>query len=94
MMIGVAMAERKCPGQDLRCWKPEDIFETLCLHCGQAIEFFKDDLKRNCPSCGEQALNPNHDLSCAEWCKSAKECLGTPDVIAPNKHSTLLRLKQ
>jgi hypothetical protein len=76
-MIGVAMTVHKCPGQDLRYWKLEDIFETLCPHCGQAIEFFKDDPKRTCPSCGEQALNPKNDLSCAGWCKSARECLGT-----------------
>lgn len=93
-MIGVVMAEHKCPGQDLRYWKPEDIFETLCSHCGQAIEFFKDDLKRSCPSCGKQALNPKNDLSCAEWCKSAKQCLGNMDVIDTDKHSTPPRSKQ
>jgi hypothetical protein len=69
------MTDLRCPGQDLRYWKPKDIFETMCVHCGKLVEFFKDDPKRSCPFCGKDTLNPRNDLSCAEWCKSAKECL-------------------
>ena len=65
-----------CPGQDTRYWKLEDVFfEVLCAHCGNSIEFFKDDLKRACPDCGRDTLNPKNDLSCAAWCRSAKKCL-------------------
>ncbi|MCE5309715.1 MAG: hypothetical protein LLG20_18945 [Acidobacteriales bacterium] len=69
------MTKPSCPGQDTRYWKPEDIFEVPCTKCGRAIEFFKTDLKRQCPGCGAANLNPRNDLSCAAWCKSAEECL-------------------
>lgn len=66
---------RHCPGQDMRYWKPEDICEEPCSHCGGPIEFFKDDLRRRCPHCGQFTANPRNDMSCAAWCKHAKECL-------------------
>jgi len=31
----------KCPGQDMRFWKPGDIFDTQCPKCGRRIEFLK-----------------------------------------------------
>ena len=34
------MAEINCPGQDLRYWKLDDIYEVTCVHCGALIEFF------------------------------------------------------
>ncbi len=43
----------------------------------QAVEFWKDDPKLKCPSCKKQIINPKLDLSCAQWCKYAKQCLGT-----------------
>lgn len=67
----------KCPGQDLRYWKPDDIFDITCPECGASIEFWKDDPKLKCPKCKKSITNPKLDLSCAEWCKYAKECLGT-----------------
>ena len=73
----------KCPGQDQRYWKPDDIFEINCRECGTVIEFWKDDPKLKCPKCKKLITNPKLDLSCAKWCKYAKECRGTqpvPDV--------------
>jgi len=69
----------KCPGQSTMFWRPEDIYETPCPHCGHAVEFFKTDVKRPCPRCGRKVLNPRMDFSCAAWCEGAEECLG-PDV--------------
>ena len=66
---------KNCPGQDQQYWTPEDIYEIICSQCGKTIEFFKDDLKRKCPGCGHPNLNPRNDLSCAEWCSSAVDCL-------------------
>ena len=65
-----------CPGQSTMFWRPEDIHEMPCPHCGYSIEFFKTDLKRKCPQCAQEVLNPKADFSCAEWCEHAKECLG------------------
>lgn len=69
------MGRAKCPGQDSRFWKPDDVYEVPCAHCGEKIEFFKDDLRRKCRACGGYTVNPNNDLGCARWCKFGAECL-------------------
>jgi|GEM_PF-28333 len=66
----------KCPGQDLRYWKPGDIFNVSCPQCGKKIEFFKDDVRRRCKSCGVQVANPKIDFGCVEWCDYAEQCVG------------------
>ncbi|GAF92556.1 unnamed protein product [marine sediment metagenome] len=66
----------RCPGQDQRFWKPEDIFEVQCTGCGGAVEFFKDEPKLKCHKCGQMVVNPKIDLGCAEWCQYAEQCLG------------------
>ncbi len=70
------MSNIKCPGQDQRYWKPEDIFIVLCPHCEAEIEFWKDEPVRPCPECEKKVRNPRIDLGCAEWCKYAKDCVG------------------
>ena len=65
----------RCPGQDMRFWKPGDIFETQCPKCGGKIEFFKDDVRRRC-GCGHEVVNPKMDLGCAAWCQYAEQCVG------------------
>lgn len=67
----------KCPGQDTRFWKQEDIFEIPCPKCGHTVEFFKDDTARNCSACGHRFINPNLDFGCAAYCEYAQQCLGT-----------------
>jgi hypothetical protein len=64
-----------CPGQDTRYWKPGDIFEVACPSCGAKLEFFKDDVSRQCV-CGCRVENPGVALGCARWCGHAAECLG------------------
>lgn len=66
----------RCPGQDMRYWKPEDIFDVACFSCGANIEFWKDEPFRICKGCGKEVRNPRIDLGCAKWCKYADECLG------------------
>ena len=66
----------KCPGQERRHWKPEDIFDVFCPRCGKKIEFFKDDVRRWCKSCGAQVNNPRIDFGCVEWCTYAEQCVG------------------
>lgn len=69
-----------CPGQDMRYWRSDDISEGACPRCGEAIEFWKDDSRRRCPSCGAMVLNPNFDVGCAKWCQFADRCLGAGAV--------------
>jgi putative nucleotidyltransferase with HDIG domain len=66
----------RCPGQDQRFWKPEDIFDVRCPGCGGTVEFFKDEPKLKCRECGRLVANPKIDLGCAEWCQYAEQCLG------------------
>lgn len=66
----------RCPGQDQRFWKPDDIFEIPCPHCGKSVEFFKDEPKAKCRDCGQMVVNPKIDLGCAQWCQYAEQCLG------------------
>ncbi|GEM_PF-4599216 len=75
------MAFDKCPGQDIRRKKQEDILREInCPQCGYSIEFFFDDLARICPQCGEKVEKGSEallkDFGCATWCSSALECLG------------------
>ncbi len=66
----------KCPGQDTRYWKEDAIFEVKCPHCGETVEFFKDDTSRPCPGCGRRLPNPRLDFGCAAYCPYAEQCLG------------------
>ncbi len=73
------MEQMKCPGQDTRFWKPDDIFVAECPKCGAEIEFFKDDARRRCAWCGHMFYNPKIELGCAEWCQYAEKCV--PDLV-------------
>lgn len=69
------MAIHQCPGQNRMFWKSEDIFDAVCPHCGAALEFWKDDIRRGCSSCGKTVVNPRLNLACAQWCRYADQCL-------------------
>jgi hypothetical protein len=66
----------RCPGQDSQQWGHDAIYDVECPACRAAIEFFKDEVKHRCPSCGEMVFNDRLDLGCARWCPSAAACLG------------------
>jgi HD superfamily phosphodiesterase len=66
----------KCPGQEKRNWKSEDLFDAPCPHCGQVLEFWKTEPRRRCFGCGKNVLNPKLELGCAQWCQHAADCLG------------------
>jgi len=77
---------------DVRFWKPKDIFDLRCPHCGTTIEFWKDDPKRTCSGCGKVVSNPHIDLGCAKWCQYAEECLGTLPDMAVSEAPIIERL--
>ncbi|MBM3253372.1 MAG: hypothetical protein FJZ16_03890 [Candidatus Omnitrophica bacterium] len=66
----------KCPGQNKQFWGPDDVCEVACSNCGYLVELFKDELKRKCPKCNKEIINPKMDLGCAMWCPKAKDCIG------------------
>jgi DNA-directed RNA polymerase subunit RPC12/RpoP len=73
----------RCPGQDSRYWKQEAIYNVTCPHCGNELEFFKDESTRRCKKCGNKIVNPKMDFGCASYCKYAEQCLGDlpPEII-------------
>ncbi|MBC8208387.1 MAG: phosphohydrolase [Desulfobulbaceae bacterium] len=81
----------QCPGQDNRYWSGEDVFEMPCPHCGNILEFFKDDSQRTCKKCGHKALNPKIDFGCASYCPYAEQCLGSVPPELANKLGNLFR---
>lgn len=83
------MEQMKCPGQDTRFWKPDDIFVAECPKCGAEIEFFKDDARRRCAWCGHMFYNPKISLGCAEWCQYAEKCV--PELMQEKKAAQTFR---
>lgn len=66
------MIDKKCPGIDSRYLKIE---LKKCPDCGYELEFFSDEIKVRCPSCGKDVLKEEIP-SCISWCKYAAECIG------------------
>ena len=66
----------KCPGQDIKYWKPDAVFDVKCPKCGKGVEFFKDDTIRKCSNCGFKFINPKMDFGCAAYCPYAAQCVG------------------
>lgn len=48
--------------------------ERVCPNCGNIIELFSVDTEVACDKCGFVAYNDS--LSCVQWCKYAKQCVG------------------
>ena len=69
----------KCPGQDTQKWGPDAVYDVACKKCGNQLEFFKDEMKRRCKSCGGTVFNERMDIGCLAWCPSAEACAG-PDM--------------
>jgi len=79
----------KCPGTDMKFWKPGDIFDINCPKCGKRVEFFKDEVKRKC-RCGHVIVNPKIDFACAEWCPYAEQCVGpVPEEVKAKQKQEL-----
>lgn len=45
-----------------------------CPQCGEEIEIFSNDVSVKCSRCGFTVYNDI--LSCVQWCKYARECVG------------------
>lgn len=83
------MQSAKCPGQDRRNWKPDDIFEHKCPHCDAAVEFWKTDARVKCPQCKEYIMNPKFNLGCALYCAYAEQCVGDISQILEQRPEAL-----
>ena len=54
--------------------KTPTIIEKTCPRCGHEIELFSIDSSQTCEHCGFVAYNDT--LSCVQWCKYARQCVG------------------
>ena len=55
--------------------KPQlSIMDKVCPNCGHEIEMFSIDTEARCEHCGTVIYNDL--LSCTQWCKYAKKCVG------------------
>jgi len=62
----------RCPGSaNLRT---PTLAIKKCPLCGEEIEVFSTDVKVTCGKCGFVVYNDL--LSCVQWCKYARECVG------------------
>ena len=64
---------RKCTGNNTHEWGSDEIFDVSCKHCGEAVEFFKDEIVRYCHACGKTVTNDRKDYGCRQWCSSNSE---------------------
>jgi len=64
---------KRCPGSlSFSQPKPEVV---NCSECGAETEIWSDEASGTCPKCGNMVIR-NLTVSCVDWCKFAKECLG------------------
>jgi len=52
---------RKCTGNNTQEWGPDAIFDVKCKNCGNLVEFFKDEITRNCSRCKNTVYNDRKD---------------------------------
>jgi hypothetical protein len=62
---------RKCNGNNTQEWGLDAIFDIECKNCGNLVEFFKDDITRNCSECGNNVINDRGGYGCGQWCSSS-----------------------
>ncbi|MCM8797762.1 MAG: HD domain-containing protein [Candidatus Omnitrophica bacterium] len=64
----------ECPGaKRVKQPRPEDI---KCPHCGYEVEIWTDEIEVICPKCKDKVLHLQDGVSCLDWCRSARECVG------------------
>jgi hypothetical protein len=62
----------RCPGSiNLRT---PTLTIKKCPQCGDEVEVFSNDVSVKCSGCGFEVFNDI--MSCIQWCKYAKECVG------------------
>ncbi len=62
---------KKCTGNNTWEWGSDAIFDMKYTNCGNSVEFFKDEITRNCPKCKKTVINDRKNYGCGQWCSSA-----------------------
>ena len=55
--------------------QPEPDYIT-CLHCSEEVEIWTDEVQIECPKCKSVVTREGEEISCLDWCKFSKECVG------------------
>ena len=74
----------KCPGAKLMRQPEPEIFR--CPSCGYEVEIWTDEISAACRNCST-VVTRFQDMSCIEWCKVAKECIGDAQYTSYMKSS-------
>ena len=65
----------KCPGaKNIKQPKPEYI---KCPFCSYEVEIWSDEIIATCPKCKKTVMRNDYKQTCLDWCKYAKECVGS-----------------
>ncbi len=64
-----------CPGSSRVTQPVPEIFK--CLSCGAEVEIWSNERMRKCSSCGKPVAREMTGMSCVQWCKQARECVGS-----------------
>jgi HD superfamily phosphodiesterase/predicted RNA-binding Zn-ribbon protein involved in translation (DUF1610 family) len=67
------MDHQFCPGSKLLRQPAPEMFS--CPSCGEEVEIWTDEFKRDCLKCGETVYR-DKTMSCLDWCKHGKDCVG------------------
>ena len=68
------------------------IIEKACPQCGHLIELFSIDAQMPCENCGFVAYNDT--LSCVQWCRHARKCVGDEMYEYMMKIADLQKVRQ
>ncbi|MFC1670482.1 hypothetical protein ACFL20_08820 [Spirochaetota bacterium] len=61
---------RKCAGNNTEDWGFDSIYDVSCVNCGYHVEFFKDEITRNCPRCKNTVRSTRKYFGCGQHCSS------------------------
>ena len=64
---------RKCSGNNFLEWGFDSIFEIDRPHCGNSIEFFKNEIIRHFPESEGSVKNTSGDYGCGQWFSSSSD---------------------
>lgn len=63
----------ECPGA--KFFKRPEPEIIKCPDCFEEVEIWTDEIKAECSKC-KKIITRKQNISCLDWCKYAKECVG------------------
>ncbi len=82
------MLSKHCPGSLGFIQPKPEMFR--CPGCGREVEIWSDEATAACPVCSKTVFRPGMQ-SCLDWCKYAKECVGSEKLAQYTQMKGVLR---